>query len=106
VCEREDRPKESRPYAASSSRLFGCESCQPQDWEGISRETLSSSLRNALGCDLRRRDRSEAENAPIVHCHVRRANVMTELVLPSEALEKAIEVDVSGAEPRPIIVRP
>ncbi len=104
VSEREDGLEEGRPDAASSGRVFGCQSREAQDRQRIARETLSLSLGNAVGRYLRRSDRGEAEDPSVVDRYVGGADVVPKLVLSGESLEEAIEVDVSRAEPRPIIV--
>jgi hypothetical protein len=50
-------------------------------------------------------ERDEADDLLLLDRHVRRADGVTKLVLPGEALKEAIEVDVARREVRPIVLR-
>jgi hypothetical protein len=88
------------------SRGFDREAGEPKHRQRVARQLAAQRRRGVLTFDLARRDGGVANDAFAINRDVRRANVMTELVLSGVLDEEAIEVRVARAEDGSVVLLP
>jgi hypothetical protein len=75
--------------------LVDGEASESEHRERIARERSASGRRQILDFDVRRGNRGIPEDGSILHRDVRDSEMVTKLVLSSEPMEEAIEVNVA-----------
>src|SRR5712692_1922697 len=101
--ELEHEAKKPAAESLPSNRLVDRETGEPKHRQGVMWQFLARGDRQTVDFDVTGGDRRETQNASVIVGDVGDADVVPELVLASELVEKAIEIWVPGTESRAIV---